>query len=158
MDVERIRPAQGSDTPARIRRMPRVYITRKVHFNAAHRLHNPEKSDEWNRETFGKCNNPNGHGHNYELEVTVAGDPDSLTGYVIDLSELKRIVEDRVVDKLDHRNLNLDVDFLSGILPSTENVAVAIWGQLADAIPEPADLYEITLRETPRNSVTYRGE
>ncbi|MDX1439463.1 MAG: 6-carboxytetrahydropterin synthase [Rubricoccaceae bacterium] len=138
--------------------MPRVYITRKVHFNAAHRLHNPEKSDEWNRETFGKCNNPNGHGHNYELEVTVAGDPDSLTGYVIDLSELKRIVEDRVVDKLDHRNLNLDVDFLSGILPSTENVAVAIWRQLADAIPEPADLYEITLRETPRNSVTYRGE
>lgn len=138
--------------------MPRVYITRKVHFNAAHRLHNPEKSDEWNRATFGKCNNPNWHGHNYELEVTVSGEPDTETGYVIDLSELKSLVQKRVVDKFDHKNLNLDVDFLSGIMPSTENVAVAIWQQLVDEIPAPAKLFEVTLRETPRNSVTYRGE
>lgn len=138
--------------------MPRVFITRKVHFNAAHRLHNPEKSDEWNRATFGKCNNPNWHGHNYELVVTVAGEPDPETGYVVDLSVLKLIVEERVVDKLDHMNLNLDVDFLTGVMPSTENVAVAIWRQLVGAIPEPATLYEITLHETPRNSVTYRGD
>jgi len=138
--------------------MPRVYITRNVHFNAAHRLHNPEKSDEWNRTTFGKCNNPNWHGHNYELDVTVSGEPDPETGYVLDLSVLKRIVEERVADKLDHKNLNLDVDFLSGIIPSTENVAVAIWQQLVGAIPEPTKLHEITLRETPLNSVTYRGD
>jgi len=141
-----------------ITNMPRVYITRNVHFNAAHRLHNPEKSDEWNRNTFGKCNNPNGHGHNYELDVTVSGEPNPETGYVLDLSVLKRIVEERVIDKLDHRNLNLDVDFLAGIMPSTENVAVAIWEQLVGAIPETAKLPEVTLRETPRSSVTYRGE
>ena len=138
--------------------MPTVYVTRKAHFNAAHRLHNPAKSDDWNRATFGVCNNPNWHGHNYELEVTVAGAPDPDTGYVIDLAELKRIVNERVVDRLDHRNLNLDVDFLEGVMPSTENVAVAIWRQLEDAIPGPGRLFEVVLRETPRNSATYRGE
>ena len=138
--------------------MPTVYVTRRVHFNAAHRLHNPAQSDDWNRATFGKCNNPNWHGHNYELEVTVAGEPDSETGYVIDLAELKRLVHERIVDKLDHHNLNLDVDFLQGIMPSTENVAVAIWQQLADAIPGPGRLHEIMLQETPRNRVSYRGE
>ncbi len=138
--------------------MPIVYITRKVHFNAAHRLHNPDRSDEWNQSTFGKCNNPNWHGHNYELDVTVSGEPDPETGYVIDLSDLKRIVEERVVDKLDHKNLNLDVDFLTGIMPSTENIAVAIWEQIAPTIPGPGKLHEITLQETPRNGVTYRGE
>ncbi len=138
--------------------MPRIFITRKVHFNAAHRLHNPERSDEWNRATFGKCNNPNSHGHNYELDVTISGEPDPETGYVLDLSVLKQIVEKQVVDKLDHMNLNLDVDFLAGILPSTENVAVEIWKRLVNEIPEPATLFEIILRETPRNSVTYRGD
>jgi len=156
--MERTWASRGSDRRFAFADMPLVYVTRKVQFNAAHRLHNPEKSDEWNRTTYGKCNNPNWHGHNYELDVTVAGEPDPETGYVLDLSDLKRIVGERVVDKLDHRNLNLDVDFLAGIMPSTENVAVAIWEQIVSAISEPAKLYEITLRETPRNSVTYRGE
>lgn len=156
--MERKGQFMGSDPRSTIICMALVYITRKVHFNAAHRLHNPEKSEEWNQAMFGKCNNPNWHGHNYELDVTVAGEPDPETGYVIDLSELKRIVEDRIVDKLDHKNLNLDVDFLNGMMPSTENVAVAIWKQLVGHVPPPARLYEITLRETPRNSVVYRGE
>lgn len=156
--MERTRAYVGSVRHFTITKMPRVYITRKVHFNAAHRLDNPAKSEEWNRTTFGKCNNPNWHGHNYELDVTVSGEPDPETGYVLDLSILKRIVDEQVADKLDHKNLNLDVDFLSGIIPSTENVAVAIWQQLVGAIPEPAKLHEITLRETPRNSVNYRGD
>ncbi len=138
--------------------MPQVFVTRRVHFNAAHRLHNPAKSDAWNRDTFGLCNNANWHGHNYELEVTVAGEPDPDTGYVMDLAELKRIVQARVVDSLDHHNLNLDVPWLDGILPSTENVVVAIWQRLAAHIPPPARLFEITLHETPRNRATYRGD
>lgn len=138
--------------------MPIVYVTRRTHFNAAHRLHNPDKGEAWNEATFGKCNSPNWHGHNYELEVTVAGPPTPETGYVMDLAKLKRIIHERVVDKIDHKNMNLDVDFLQGVMPSTENVAVAIWEQIEDAIPEPAHLHEVVLRETPRNSVTYRGE
>lgn len=140
--------------------MPTVYVTRTTRFNAAHRLHNPAKSDDWNRETYGKCNLPNWHGHNYTLDVTVAGAPDEDTGYVIDLGELKRIVHERVVDKLDHRNLNLDVDFLDGVLPSTENVAVAIWHELADAIAEASSgrLHSVRLRETENNVAEYRGE
>ncbi len=138
--------------------MPTVYVTRRLTFNAAHRLHNPDESDEWNRATFGLCNNANWHGHNYELEVTVAGEPDAATGYVLDLADLKQIVNARVVDDLDHRNLNLDVDWLRGLMPSTENVAVAIWRRLEGAIPGPGRLVEVTLHETPRNRVTYRGE
>lgn len=137
--------------------MPTVYVTRKVHFNAAHRLHNPARSEAWNRETFGKCNNPNWHGHNYVLEVTVAGEPDPDTGYVIDLSVLKRIVEERIVDKVDHKNLNLEVDFLAGVLPSTENVAVAIWHELDGALPS-GRLHAVRLYETERNVAEYRGE
>jgi 6-pyruvoyltetrahydropterin/6-carboxytetrahydropterin synthase len=136
--------------------MPTVYIIRKVHFNAAHRLHNPDKSDEWNRATFGKCNNPNWHGHNFTLEVTVAGEPNPDTGFVIDLSELKRIVEDKVISKCDHANLNLDVDFLQGILPSTENFAIAIWKQLEQALPA-GRLHCVRLQETERNIVEYYG-
>ncbi|MDX1530217.1 MAG: 6-carboxytetrahydropterin synthase [Rhodothermales bacterium] len=137
--------------------MPTVYVTRRVRFNAAHRLHNPEKSDAWNQRTFGKCNSPNWHGHNYTLEVTVAGEPDPDTGYVIDLGDLKRIVNERVVDQVDHKNLNLDVDFLRGVLPSTENFAVAIWAQLHDAIPN-GRLHEVRLYETENNAAVYRGE
>lgn len=138
--------------------MPLVHVTRKAHFNAAHRLHNPARSDDWNRETFGKCNSANWHGHNYELDVTVAGEPDPETGFVVDLAELKRVIEARVVSALDHRNLNLDVDFLEGVMTSTENVAVAIWERLRDHIPGSGRLVEIALRETPNNSVVYRGE
>jgi 6-pyruvoyltetrahydropterin/6-carboxytetrahydropterin synthase len=137
--------------------MPTVYVTRRAHFNAAHRLHNPGKSDEWNKRVFGKCNNPNWHGHNYVLEVTVAGEPDPETGYVIDLAELKRIIEERVVSVVDHANLNLDVDFLQGILPSTENFAVAIWRRLVSALPS-GRLHRIRLQETERNVVEYHGE
>lgn len=137
--------------------MPRVYVTRKVHFNAAHRLHNPAKSDTWNQEVYGKCNNPNWHGHNYVLEVTVAGEPDPETGYVIDLGELKHILQERVVDKCDHKNLNLEVDFMAGRLPSTENFVVAIWEQLVDVLPA-GKLHNVRLYETERNVAEYRGE
>jgi 6-pyruvoyltetrahydropterin/6-carboxytetrahydropterin synthase len=137
--------------------MPRVYVTRRVHFNAAHRLHNPDKPDEWNRKTYGKCNSPNWHGHNYVLEVTVAGSPDPDTGYVIDLGDLKRIINERIVDPCDHANLNLDVDFLSGMLTSAENLAVAFWNRLAPVIPR-GTLYSVRLYETERNVVEYRGE
>lgn len=137
--------------------MSTVYVTRKVHFNAAHRLHNPEKSDEWNRETFGPCNHPNWHGHNYELKVTVAGEPDPESGYVIDLGDLKAVLNENVVDKVDHRNLNLDVDFMDGIIPSTENFAIAIWEQIEDKLPS-GRLHCVRLYETPRNYVEYYGE
>ncbi|MEM6648573.1 MAG: 6-carboxytetrahydropterin synthase [Bacteroidota bacterium] len=137
--------------------MPTVYVTRKLHFNAAHRLHNPEQSDAWNADTYGPCNYPNWHGHNYVLEVTVAGEPDPVSGYVIDLGQLKKIVNERVVDKLDHRNLNLDVDFLQGIIPSSENLVVAIWKELADALPS-GRLHHVRLFETERNFVDYFGD
>jgi 6-pyruvoyltetrahydropterin/6-carboxytetrahydropterin synthase len=150
--MEASRQAAAIDTA-----MSRAYITRRVHFNAAHRLHNPKKSDEWNRTTYGKCNSPNWHGHNYILEVTVAGSPDPDTGYVLDLGELKRIVNERVVYKCDHANLNLDVDFLAGVLTSTENLAIAFWNELASAIPRGA-LHAVRLYETERNVVEYRGE
>ena len=137
--------------------MSTVYVTRKVHFNAAHRLHNPEKSDEWNREMFGPCNHPNWHGHNYVLKVTVAGEPDPETGYVIDLGNLKKVLNENVVDKVDHRNLNLDVDFMEGIIPSTENFAVAIWNELEGELPS-GELHCVRLYETPRNYVEYYGD
>lgn len=137
--------------------MSLVYVTRTVRFNGAHRLHNPEKSDAWNRNTYGKCNNPNFHGHNYKLEVTVAGEPDEETGYVVDLSEVKRIVNERVVAKLDHSNLNLDVDFLKGIMPSTENIAIAIWRQLEGSFPNGL-LYCVRLFETENNMAEYYGD
>ena len=142
--------------------MPTVHVTRRAHFNAAHRLHNARQSDDWNRQTFGKCNSPNWHGHNYTLEVTVAGEPDADTGYVVDLGVLKGIVEEHVVDHLDHRNLNLDVPFLQDVLPSTENLAVAIWRQLegpvAALLAGRGRMTEVRLSETENNSAVYRGE
>lgn len=137
--------------------MSTVHVTRKVHFNAAHRLHNPEKSDAWNEETFGKCNNPNWHGHNYVLKVTVAGEPDPETGYVVDLGALKQVLHDRVVDRVDHKNLNQEVDFMDGIIPSTENFAIAIWDQLDGHLPA-GRLHRVRLYETPRNYVDYYGD
>jgi 6-pyruvoyltetrahydropterin/6-carboxytetrahydropterin synthase len=137
--------------------MPLVHVTRVVRFNAAHRLHNPEKSDAWNRETFGKCNNPNSHGHNYRLEVTVAGEPDPETGYVLDLSDLKRVLQERVVERVDHKHLNHDVDFLAGVIPSTENFVVAIWRELEGAIPR-GHLVSVRLWETEHNVAEYRGD
>lgn len=136
-----------------------TFVTRKVHFNAAHRLHNPAKSDQWNEDTFGKCNHINWHGHNYVMEVTVAGKPDADTGYVVDLGKLKKLIEHRIIDKCDHRNLNLDVDFLKGIIPSSENLACVFFEQLAEEVAqisaEGAVLYSVKLFETERNSAEY---
>ncbi len=133
-----------------------VYVTRQVHFNAGHRLFNPARSEAWNRRTFGPCSNPNGHGHNYVLEVTVRGRPDPETGYVVDLGELKRIVEAAVVVPCDHQNLNKDVDFLKGVIPTAENLAVAFWGRIAPRV-RAGVLYSVRLYETPRNFAEYRG-
>lgn len=133
-----------------------VYVTRQVHFNAGHRLFNPAKSAAWNARTFGPCSNPNGHGHNYVLEVTVRGAPDPETGYVLDLGDLKRIVERAVVVPCDHRNLNKDVDFLRGVIPTAENLAVAFWKRIAPRI-RGAALHRLRLYETPRNFADYYG-
>ena len=136
-----------------------IFVTRKAHFNAAHRLHNPEKSDDWNREVFGKCNYPNWHGHNYILEVTVAGEPDPDTGYVIDLGILKNIISKKILDPCDHRNLNMDVPFLKGKITSTENIVQEFYQQLKDEVEELASegavLYSVNLYETERNSAEY---
>lgn len=136
-----------------------IFVTRKAHFNAAHRLHNPEMSDEWNKKTFGKCNHENWHGHNYIIEVTVAGEPDPQTGYVIDLAELKSIILSKIVEECDHKNLNLDVSFLDGIMPSTENLVKTFFEELEKPIQETTDgqgfLYEVRLQETERNSAKY---
>src|SRR3954464_3203077 len=106
-----------------------VFITRQVHFNSAHRLYNRSKSLAWNRKQYGLCTNPHWHGHNYVLEVTIKGQPDPVTGYIMDLGELKRILNHAVADKCDHRNLNEEVAFLRGIIPSTENLVIAFWHQ-----------------------------
>lgn len=136
-----------------------TFVTRRAHFNAAHRLHNPDKSEEWNRETFGKCNLPNWHGHNYIIEVTVSGEPDPETGYIIDLGKLKSIIKEKVLDPCDHRNLNLDVDFLEGIIPTTENLVRAFYEQLRPdveaACSKDGKLYKVKLFETERNIAEY---
>jgi 6-pyruvoyltetrahydropterin/6-carboxytetrahydropterin synthase len=133
-----------------------VLVTRQVHFNAGHRLFNPARGRAWNERTFGPCANPNGHGHNYILEATVEGEPSPETGYVIDLSELKRILEAAVVAPCDHRNLNKDVPFLKGIIPTAENLVVAFWGRVAPRIRN-GRLRSLRLYETPRNFAEYRG-
>ncbi|MAT57180.1 MAG: 6-pyruvoyl tetrahydrobiopterin synthase [Ignavibacteriae bacterium] len=134
-----------------------LYVTRREVFSSAHRLHNEELSDEENFEIFGKCNSANGHGHNYVLEVVVAGNIDSKTGYVIDLKQLKNIIKDNIIKKVDHKNLNYDVDFLEGINPTTENVIVAFWKELENKIPN-GKLYSLKLYETENNYVEYKGE
>ena len=134
-----------------------VYVTRKTHFSASHRLYNPNFSDEQNEAIFDKCNNLNGHGHNYTVEVTVKGLPDPQTGYVIDLKELARLMEREVISKVDHKHLNLDVDFLQGIIPTAENLAVAFWGLLQPHISS-GELYSIKVYESENNFVEYMGE
>src|ERR1044071_3776691 len=133
-----------------------VFVTRQVHFNAAHRLMNPFKDQAWNEAKFGPCNNPHWHGHNYVLEVTVKGQPDPETGYVLDLAELKRILHVAVVEKGDHGNVNTDVDFLAGINPSTENLVIAFWQQIEPLLPS-GKLHCVRLYETPRNFVDFYG-
>jgi 6-pyruvoyltetrahydropterin/6-carboxytetrahydropterin synthase len=133
-----------------------VVITRVARFSAAHRLHNPALSAEDNARTFGKCNSPNYHGHNYTLEVSVAGPPDPRTGYVLDFGDLDRIVDRACIDQLDHRNLDVDVPFLAGVLSTAENIVVACWAQLAPAL-RPARLVRLRLWETENNYVEYDG-
>ncbi|MBX9850989.1 MAG: 6-carboxytetrahydropterin synthase [Cytophagaceae bacterium] len=137
-----------------------IYVSRKEHFNAAHKLHNPSWSEEKNKEVFGPCANANWHGHNYELIVTVAGIPDPETGFVVDLKKLSVLIRNEVIEKLDHKNLNVDVDFMKGKMASTENVAIEIWNILAPKISaiSKAKLSSIKLYETPRNYVEYFGE
>lgn len=138
-----------------------IYVSRKEHFNAAHKLYNPAWSKEKNVEVFGACANENWHGHNFEVIITVKGKPDPETGFVIDLKKLSTLIRDEVIEKLDHKNLNLDVDFLKDKLPSCETLAVEIWKILAPkilAISRFGTLHCVRLYETPRNYVDYLGE
>ena len=135
-----------------------VSVTRRMHFSAAHRLHREGWSEARNTEVFGLCASPNWHGHNYEMDVTVEGEIDPETGFVLDLKRLRDLAESRVVRDLDHRNLNLDVDWLSDVIPTTENLVVAIWRRLEPALPKGVRLTRIVLWETPRNYVEYRGQ
>jgi 6-pyruvoyltetrahydropterin/6-carboxytetrahydropterin synthase len=135
---------------------PIVTATRRLRFNAAHRIHNPELSDRENAALFGKCNNPNWHGHNYVLEVSVQGEIDARSGYVMDLSKLRDVVEREVIEKVDHRNLNLEVDFMRDINPTAENIVVACWRVLEPHVA-PGRLRRLRLWETENNYVEYEG-
>ena len=137
--------------------MPHVTVTRVLRFNAAHRIHNPALSDDENTRLFGKCNNPNWHGHNYRLDVSIRGSIDATTGYVIDLGALRDVVEREVIDKTDHRNFNIDVDYMHGIIPTTENIVVAMWRVIAPAVA-PATLLRLRLWETENNYAEYEGD
>src|SRR5512141_532831 len=136
--------------------MARVIVTRRLHFNAAHRVFNPTLSEAENDATFGKCNNPNWHGHNYTLDVSVEGPIDERTGYVMDLSKLKDLVRREILTAVDHKNFNLDVPFMQGQIPTSENIVVAFWKILQPAIV-PARLVRLVLRETENNYVEYSG-
>ena len=135
-----------------------VYITRRETFNAAHKLWREDWSDEKNWEVFGKCSNKNWHGHNFTIWVTVKGVPNPDTGFVINLKDLSKIIKDSVIEPLDHRNLNLDVPFLKGVLASTENVVIKIWNEILDPIKDAGgELVKIKLVETENNYVEYYG-
>lgn len=135
----------------------KVSVYRREHFNAAHRLYNPKWSNEKNDRVYGKCNNPNYHGHNYELEVKLTGPIDEETGYVVDLKILSDIIKEEVTNKFDHKNLNLDVEEFRNIIPTAENIAVVIWNLLRNRIDDKLDL-KVKLYETERNFVEYPGE
>lgn len=134
-----------------------IFLTRHEHFNAAHKLYNPDWSEEKNIEVYGKCANANWHGHNYELIVTIKGEINPQTGFLMDAKHLSQILQEHVCEKLDHRNLNLDVDFMRGKLASTENLAVAIWEQITPYLPINVKLHCVKLYETPRICVEYFG-
>ncbi len=138
-----------------------IHVCRKEHFNAAHKLWNPNWSEEKNKEVFGPCANVNWHGHNFELIVTVKGKPDPETGFVVDLKQLSIVIRREIIDKVDHKNLNVDVDFMAGKMASCENLIMEFWRILApevDKIVRSGGLYKLTLYETPRNFVEYFGE
>ncbi len=134
-----------------------VYLTRVEHFNAAHKLSNPQWSKEKNEEVFGVCANENWHGHNYEIMVTVKGEPDPATGFLFDVKKLSALIKKYIIDELDHKNLNIDVPFMQGQMCSTENLVMAIWKQLEPQIPSKVKLHCIKLYETPRIYVEYFG-
>ncbi|MCB9335016.1 MAG: 6-carboxytetrahydropterin synthase [Flavobacteriales bacterium] len=135
-----------------------VYLTRRERFNAAHRLFKKEWSDEKNFEVFGKCSNPNWHGHNYTLFVTIKGEPNPETGFVINIKQLSKIVKEKVIEKIDHKNLNIDVDFMHAKIPTSENIAIAIWNEIEPDIKNlNADLHCVKVIETENNSVEYYG-
>jgi 6-pyruvoyltetrahydropterin/6-carboxytetrahydropterin synthase len=138
--------------------MNRIALTRTFDFAAAHRLHAPGLSDEENRQIFGKCNNPNGHGHNYGVEVTVIGIPDPVTGMIVDLAALDKVLEQEVMQRFDHKHLNLDTPDFAELNPTSENLTIAIWNHLFGRIPAPARLYRVIVRETERNYFEYYGE
>lgn len=138
-----------------------IYVTRKEHFNAAHKLYNPKWSEERNKEVFGPCANENWHGHNFDLFVTVKGKPDPDTGFVVDLKKLSLLIKKEVVEKIDHKNINLDVEFMTGKMASTENIAIEIFKIISNKLPSiaaNAQLHSIKLYETPRNYVEYFGD
>jgi len=136
-----------------------IYITRRERFNAAHRLFRKEWSDEKNLEIFGNCSNPNWHGHNYILFVTVKGEVKSELGYLTDLKKLSQVIKEYIIDKIDHKNINLEVDFMDGLIASTENIAIAIWEELEAPIKQlGVDLHCIKLEETENNFVEYYGK
>ena len=134
-----------------------VYITRIEHFNAAHKLFNPQWSKEKNEEVFGKCANDNWHGHNFELHVTIKGMPDKETGFVYDVKKLSQIIKEHVTDIIDHKNLNLDVSFMKDKMCTIENLVIGIWSQLKPNLPQGVELHSLKLYETPRIYVTYYG-
>ncbi|MFH6604829.1 6-pyruvoyl trahydropterin synthase family protein [Maribacter algicola] len=134
----------------------KVKVSRKAHFNAAHRLFRHDWADERNKEVFGKCSNPNYHGHNYELIVSVTGEIDKETGFVMDMKVLKELIKDRIENVLDHKNLNLEVPEFKDLNPTAENIAIVIWNKLRGHIDASKEL-EVVLYETPRNFVTYSG-
>ncbi|MCX8080990.1 MAG: 6-carboxytetrahydropterin synthase [Bacteroidia bacterium] len=134
-----------------------IYLTRHEHFNAAHKLYNPAWTKEKNEEMFGKCANENWHGHNFELIVTVKGEINPDTGYFINVKDLSKIIQEHIIEKLDHKNLNLDVPFLKGVMPTTENLAIAIWNELSKHLPKEAQLHSVKIYETPRICVEYFG-
>lgn len=138
--------------------MPKkVYLTRRETFAAAHRLFKPELSDEENFNLFGKCSNPNWHGHNYTLEVTVIGDVNPETGFVLDIKKLKNLIHEYVISNVDHKNLNIDTEFMNGVIPTSENITIAIWNQLEDKI-RGGKLFSIKLYETENNYFEYKGD
>jgi len=134
-----------------------VYLTRKEQFNAAHRLYNPKWDDARNEEVFGKCSNPNWHGHNYNIEVTIKGDPSPHTGFLFNTKDLSRIIWEQALSKMDHKNINVEVDFMKDVLPSTENLVRGIWYQIEPHITG-CKLHRIRLYETDKNFADYYGE
>jgi 6-pyruvoyltetrahydropterin/6-carboxytetrahydropterin synthase len=139
--------------------MPITYLTRRERFSSAHRLFRAELSDADNLDLYGQCSHPNWHGHNYELFVTVKGEVNSITGYVLNLKVLGKLIQERIIKKIDHRNLNLDVDFMNGMVTSTENLSIAIWNELNEPIRlMGATLHRIRVQETENNYVDYYGD